>query len=152
MVGRKTEEQDLIRAAQWVRDFKLQRLKLYQMIGLPGETAEDMDELIRFSRELADIAPLVLGISPFVAKRNTPLDGAPFEAIPVQEEKLSGLRASLKGKVEIRPTSVRWAWVEYMLSQGDQKTGMAAYDAWRAGGSFASWRRAFEKSGVGPSA
>jgi len=149
-VGRKTVEGDLIRAAELVRDFKLRRLKLYQMIGLPGETSADIDELIRFSGELAKIAPLALGISPFVAKRNTPLDGAPFEEIPAQEEKLSRLRGSLKGKVEIRPTSVRWAWVEYMLSQGGEEAGLAAHDALRDGGSFAAWKRSFEKRGVKP--
>jgi radical SAM superfamily enzyme YgiQ (UPF0313 family) len=149
-VGRKTLEKDLIQAARWVRDFKLQRLKLYQMIGLPSESAADIDELIRFSLELAQIAPLALGISPFVAKRNTPLDGAPFEEIPTQVEKLARLRTSLKGKVDLRPTSVRWAWVEYMLSQGGEEAGLAALDAWRHGGSYAAWKRAFENRGVKP--
>jgi radical SAM superfamily enzyme YgiQ (UPF0313 family) len=149
-VSRKTTESDLIRAAELVRDFKLQRLKLYQMIGLPGETCADIEELVRFSKELAEIAPVSLGISPFVAKRNTPLDGAPFEEIASQEAKLSRLRASLKGRVGIRPTSVRWAWVEYMLSQGGEGSGLAAHDAWRAGGSFSSWKRAFKERGVNP--
>jgi hypothetical protein len=43
----------------------------------------------------------------------------------------------------VRPTSARWAWVEYMLAQGDSRAGLAALDAWRAGGSFAAWKRAF---------
>jgi len=46
------------------------------MVGLPDETDADIDELIRFASELAKIHPLAIGISPFVAKRNTPLDGA----------------------------------------------------------------------------
>jgi radical SAM superfamily enzyme YgiQ (UPF0313 family) len=144
-IGRKTAESDLIRAAELVRDCRLQRLKIYQMIGLPGETNEDIDELIRFAKELAGIAPLSLSISPFVAKRNTPLDGAPFEKISTQGAKLSRLRSSLKGKVGIQPASLRWAWVEYMLSQGGEEAGLAAHEAWRAGGSFLSWKRAFKK-------
>ena len=103
----------------------------------------DIDELVRFSLELSRIAPLSLSISPFVAKKNTPLNGAPFEPIPVQAAKLARIRDGLKGKVEIRPASPRWAWVEYMLSQGTESAGLAAMDAWRAGGSFASWKRAF---------
>lgn len=141
-VERKTTEQHLIRAAELAKKFRLKRLKLYQIVGLPGESYTDIDELIRFSMELGRIIPLSLGISPFVAKKNTPLDGSDFEGISALESKLSRLRAGLRGKVDIRPSSVRWAWVEYILSQGDEDTGYAALDAWRGGGSFTSWRKA----------
>jgi len=149
-VDRKTSEQQLIRAAEFVREFQLERLKLYQMVGLPGETTEDIDELIRFSRELAGIARLSLGIAPFVAKRYTPLDGAPFEPVRSVEQKLARLRDGVRGKVEIKPTSARWAWVEYMLSQCGEEAGLAALQAWRAGGSFSAWKRAFSERGVRP--
>ena len=94
------------------------------MLGLPGETMADIDELGRFSLELSRIAPrLVLGIAPFVAKRNTPLDGAPFEAIDVIDAKLARLRAAVAGRVTLRPTSPKWAWVEYRLAQGGHGGG-----------------------------
>jgi radical SAM superfamily enzyme YgiQ (UPF0313 family) len=144
-VRRQTGEKHLIAAAELVRKFQLERLKLYEMIGLPGETLEDIDELARFSLELARIAPLALAISPFVAKRNTPLDRSPFEPIPSLDTKLAHLRAAVKKKVEIRPVSARWAWVEYMLSQGGEDAGHAALEAWRTGGSFAAWKRALSK-------
>ncbi len=147
-VDRKTTEKHLIRAAELTRKFRLERLKLYQMVGLPGETREDIDELIRFSRELAAIAPLTLSVSPFVAKRYTPLDGAPFEPIPSLGEKLSRLRTGLQRIAEVKPSSARWAWVEYMLSQGGETAGLAAMDAWRSGGSFAAWKRAFTDRGA----
>jgi radical SAM superfamily enzyme YgiQ (UPF0313 family) len=149
-VDRKTTEQQLIRAAEMVRDFRLERLKLYQIVGLPDETGDDIDELIRFSRELAGIAPLSLGIAPFVAKRHTPLDGAPFEPVRTIELKLARLRDSLRGRVDIKPTSARWAWVEYMLSQCGEESGIAALQAWQAGGSFSAWKRAFAERGVRP--
>ncbi|MBN2241437.1 MAG: radical SAM protein [Acidobacteria bacterium] len=142
-LGRKTTEQHLIRAAEMVRSTGMQRLKLYQMIGVPGETMEDIDEGIRFSLELGRIAPLSLSIAPFVAKRNTPLDGAPFEAVDSLERKLAAIRSGLKGKVDVRPSSARWAWVEYMLSQGGEDAGLAAMEAWKNGGGFAAWKKAF---------
>jgi radical SAM superfamily enzyme YgiQ (UPF0313 family) len=148
-VQRRTSEEHLLRAAGFARRFGFERLKLYEMIGLPGETSDDIEELIRFSRELARITPLSLSISPFVAKRNTPLDRAAFEPIPSLESRMSHLRRSLKGKVDIRPTSARWAWVEYRLAQGGEEEGLAALEAWRAGGSFAAWKRAF-RSGSSP--
>jgi radical SAM superfamily enzyme YgiQ (UPF0313 family) len=142
-INRNTNEQHLIGAAEMVRNARLHRLKLYEMVGLPGETMDDIDELVRFAVELAKIAPLSLSISPFVAKRNTPLDGAPFEPIPSTAAKLARIRSELKGKVDVRPSSARWAWVEYMLSQAGESAGLAAMDAWRAGGSFSSWKEAF---------
>ncbi len=150
LIARRTTEEHLIRAAQLVKRSGLQRLKLYEMIGLPTETPEDIDELARFSRELAAIVPLSLAISPFVPKRNTPLDGCEFEPIASVGRKLAQLRSGLKGKVEMRSTSAKWAWVEYMLSQGDQRAGLAAMDAWRDGGNFAAWQKAFECRGARP--
>jgi len=147
-IDRETTEQQLIRAAEMVRSARLHRLKLYEIVGLPGETNEDIDELVRFSIELSKIAPLSMSISPFVAKRNTPLDGAPFEPVPSIAAKLARIRSRLKGKVDVRPSSARWAWVEYMLSQSGESAGLAAMDAWRAGGSFSAWKQAFARREV----
>jgi radical SAM superfamily enzyme YgiQ (UPF0313 family) len=142
-IDRKTKEKHLLRAADLTRMAGLERMKLYQMVGLPGETTDDIDELARFSLELAGRAGrLALGIAPFVAKRRTPLDRAPFEDVASIERKLARLRAALRGKVEVRPTSARWAYVEYRLAQGDEAAGLAAAAAWHAGGSFAAWKRA----------
>jgi len=149
-LNRSTTDQHLIRAAKLVREFKLQRLKLYAMIGVPGETANDIDELIRFLLELSRIAPISLSVSPFVPKKNTPLAEAPFEAISLQTAKLSRIRLGLKAAVDIKPSSPRWAWVEYMLSQGGETAGLAAMDAWQKGGSFSSWQRAFRRYEVRP--
>jgi radical SAM superfamily enzyme YgiQ (UPF0313 family) len=143
-IQRKTKERHLIRAAELARAHGMKSMKLYMMLGLPGETMADIDELGRFSLELSRIAPrLVLGIAPFVAKRNTPLDGAPFEAIDVIDAKLARLRAAVAGRVTLRATSPKWAWVEYRLAQGGMAAGRAAARAARAGGRFADWKAAF---------
>ena len=142
-IDRKTNEKHLMRAATLCRDNGLKLLKLYMMVGLPGETMADIEELARFALELAAVAPkLALGIAPFVAKRNTPLDRQPFEAIDIVDERLSRLRALLRGRVEVRPTSPKWAWVEYRLAQGGFAAGRAAAAATRAGGRFADWKAA----------
>ena len=142
-VHRNTTEEHLIRAVTNARAAGLKNVKLYEMVGLPGETDEDIDELGRFSSELSKILPLALGIAPFVSKHNTPLDGMPFEDMNVVEARLKRLKKAVKGRVEIRSTSARWAWVEFMLAQGGPEAGLAAMDAWLDGGSFAAWKKAF---------
>lgn len=143
-VQRKAGERHIHRAAELTRVHHLERLKLYMMIGLPGEEHADVDELIGFATELSAIAPLSLGIAPFVSKRNTPMDGMPFAGIKVVEERLERLRKGVKGRVDVRGTSARWAWVEWVLAQGGRAEGLAVLEAYKNGGKFAAWKKAFE--------
>lgn len=142
-VQRKTKEKHLLEVARLARHHGMKRMKLYMIVGLPGEGEEDIDELVSFGSEISKIIPLSLGIAPFVSKRNTPLDGLPFAGIDVVEARLQYLRKKARGRIEVRATSARWAWVEYVLAQGGAAEGRAVYDAVRAGGSFADYKRAF---------
>jgi radical SAM superfamily enzyme YgiQ (UPF0313 family) len=150
LVDRKHSEEQLLRAARYAAQAGLQRLKVYSMVGLPLEEDADVDELVRFTRELASILPVALGVAPFVAKRHTPLDGSPFAGIKTVDARLARLRFGLKGRATVRPTSARWAWVEYMLAQCGPEAGLAAMDAWAAGGTFAAFRHAFAERGCTP--
>ncbi len=144
-IQRKTKERHLLAAAELCRRHGLIQLKLYMMLGLPGETMDDIEELGRFALELARVAPkLAFGIAPFVAKRNTPLDRQGFTPIPEVEARLARLRTLVAGRVELRPTSPKWAWVEYRLAQGGFAAGLAAAAAARAGGKFAAWKSALK--------
>lgn len=140
---RKAREKHLERAAALARAHGMKRLKLYMMVGLPDETEADIDELVLLGTELSKIVPLSLGIAPFVAKRNTPLDGHEFAGIKAVQRRLKRLRRGLKGRVDLRATSARWAWVEYMLAQGGRAEGKAVLDALKRGGSFRDYERAF---------
>jgi radical SAM superfamily enzyme YgiQ (UPF0313 family) len=143
-ISRKAREQHLVRAAELASKYQYKHLKLYMMVGLPDENDDDIDELVRFASELSRIHPLALGIAPFVAKRNTPLDGQPFAGIKAVDARLARLSRGLKGRVDVRATSARWAYIEYVLAQGGPTEGRAVRDALRAGGSFADYKRAFE--------
>ncbi len=156
VVERSTQAKHLLRSAEFARTHKLKTLKVYMMLGVPEETDADVDELIALSKELAAIHPRVAyGLAPFVAKRNTPLDGQPFAGINLVDARLTRLRkgllaAGLGGKVEVRATSARWAWVEYMIAQAETVAGLAIMDAHRAGGTFAAYKKAFAARGVEP--
>jgi len=156
VIERSTQAKHLLRSAELAAAHRLHTLKIYMMLGVPSETDADVDELIAFSKELAAIHPrIAYGLAPFVAKRNTPLDGTPFAGMDVVEDRLARLRkglssAGLGGKVAVRPTSARWAWVEYMIAQGEASAGLAVMDAHRAGGSFAAYKKAFRDRGVVP--
>ncbi|MBN2800725.1 MAG: radical SAM protein [Deltaproteobacteria bacterium] len=141
-------EDHLIQTARLSRELGYEVLKVYMMLGLPGETDEDLDELVRFTRELSGYARVALGVAPFVAKRHTPLDGAPFAGIKLVEQRLKRLQIGLRGKAEVRAVSARWAWVEYMLAQGGEAQGLAVLEAVRAGGRFTHFKRALEATSL----
>lgn len=145
LMDRKAKRKNLERAAELARAHAFKRLKLYMMIGLPSETDEDIDELIELGNDLSKTIPVSLGIAPFVSKRNTPLDAMPFAGIRLVEKRMKRLRDGTKGRVDIRSTSARWAWVEWVLAQGGPHEGRAVLEAVRAGGSWRAWKEAFDE-------
>ena len=150
LIERRGREPHYVQAAERARKYGIEKLKLYLMVGLPGETDEDIDECARFVSELSRIIPVTLGIAPFCSKRNTPLDRTPFAGIARVERRLDRLRRGLKGRAQVRATSARWAWIEYVLAQGGVAEGVAAANAVRAGARFSDFRRAFEELGHRP--
>jgi len=135
--------------SQHARAVGMQRLKLYLMLGLPSETDEDVDECAEFVSKLSHIIPVALGIAPFCSKRRTPLDGQPFAGIEVVQGRLDRLRRGLKGRADVRATSAKWAWVEFVLAQGAEAEGLALWQAVQAGGRFSDYRAAFAPLGYG---
>ena len=146
-IERRGRREHYVAAAEHARAVGMNRLKLYLMVGLPGEQDEDMDECSRFVSELSRILPVALGIAPFCAKRRTPFDGASYAGVEVVQRRLARLRTGLKGRAEVRATSAKWAWVEYALSQGGAAEGLAVAEAVRSGERFADYRRALEALG-----
>ena len=89
----------------------------------------------------------------FLSAISSALDGTAFAGIDVVEARLERLRRGLgayRGKAIVRPTSARWAWVEYMIAQAGGNAGLAIMDAHLAGGSFADYKRAFRDRGIEP--
>jgi radical SAM superfamily enzyme YgiQ (UPF0313 family) len=147
LLHKEIREVHLEGAAHYAREYGMRYLKLYLMVGAPDETDDDVSELIAFARELSRICPVALGIAPFVAKRNTPLDRQPFAGIKPVERTLERIGRELRGVADVRSTSARWAWVEYALAQGGWDLSEAAIEAWRGGGAFAAWKQAIARHG-----
>ena len=150
ILRRQIKEKHLLEAARCVVETGLEGMKVYMMLGVPGETEADVDELIGFTKELSKIVPITLGIAPFVPKRNTPLFDQPFTDIKITEARLSRLDKAIRPRAKVKSTSARWAWVEYRLAQGGWEAGLAALQAHKAGGNFSDWKRAFKDLPVDP--
>ena len=145
-ISKGTLEKHIVECAKQAAEHKYKVLKVYMMLGLPDERDEDIEELIKFTLDLAKIHPIALGVAPFVPKKNTPMDNDAFAGIKIVEKRINkvkkGLRPS-KGRAEIRNTSAKWAWAEYMLAQGDALMGEAVAKAVEKGGAFAHYKKHF---------
>ena len=149
-VERRGRAPQYVQAAKLAKAHGMDKIKLYLMVGLPGETDADIDECADFVGSLSRIIPVTLGVSPFCSKRNTPLDRMPYAGVTTVQHRLNRLRSKLAGRAEVRPTSSRWAWVEHVLSQGGASEGLAVLLALKRGGTFADFREAFFAIGHHP--
>jgi radical SAM superfamily enzyme YgiQ (UPF0313 family) len=145
---RRARPKHLEKAAEMARKHGMNRLKLYLMIGVPTETDEDIDECVAFTTQLSRVIPVALGIAPFCPKRNTPLSEGSFAGVDIVARRLDRLKRGLRGRVEVRSTSARWAWVEAVLAKGGEPEGRAVLDAVHGGGSFAAYEKAFRALGA----
>lgn len=150
VVRRKTEDQHIERVAREAKSVGFMKMKIYMVLGLPTEHDEDLENLAHELIELSKILPIDVGLSPLVPKRNTPLYCAPFIGVKESDRRLKLLRRLLKGRVNVRPVSSRWSWVESVLARGGLAVGEAVLEAHRRGGDYAAYKAAFKAVGYLP--
>lgn len=117
---------DLRAAADAAREAGMGRLRLYVMVGLPGEQDADLIEFCDLAGDLASRLRLAVSVSPFVPKRFTPLEDAPFLPVRELKRRLSVVRRRLGQRVQLRMTSPREAEIEYRLSHATGEAARAA--------------------------
>jgi radical SAM family uncharacterized protein len=122
-------------------------VKLYFMVGLPGETEGDVDETGRFVTEVAKLCRgrmVRFNLTPFVPKPHTPLQWAGFADPAATQAKMDRLRASLTRR-NVRP---KWedpegAVIQALLARGDERLAPVIERVYRAGGVFQEWTEHF---------
>ena len=120
-INKNITEEQILQAAALAREAHFPELKLYFMIGLPGETDEDVAELCVLS-EAAGRAfggKITLNLSPFVPKAHTPFARSPMASTETLEARLAAVRARLRSAgIAVKSDSVAWARVQGVLARG----------------------------------
>lgn len=151
-IGKPFSEDDILRAVDRVARRAFPQLKLYFMVGLPGETDDDVQDLIKLAltcRELIERRKsptrIILNVAPFVPKAGTPFQRCGMTEPQALERRLRMVRSSLRQRdVEVKPESVDWSVAQAVLSRGDRRLAQALTRL--SGTSLASWRRAMKES------
>ena len=132
---RKEMTEDVIMAgAEMLLAKGMRDLKLYSMIGLPTETAADLQELLalvwkiwglmkKYGRARGTLGTLTLSINPFVPKPATPLQWCAMAPPRVIKAKLHTLRQAIRHESHIclKHESVKHDYLEAILARGDRR-------------------------------
>ncbi|WP_338038313.1 hypothetical protein [Neosynechococcus sphagnicola] len=138
---------EILQAAVHARSGGLSHLKLYGMVGLPGEELADLEQTVAMLRAIQQVAPglrLTLGCSTFVPKAQTPFQW--FGVNPQAEKRLQWLQKQLRSQgIDFRPESYNWSVIQALLSRGDRRVGRLLELTRHYGDSLGSYRRAFKQ-------
>ena len=143
-------------------------LKLYFLIGLPGETDGDIDDIVALTDKVRAVGvktrgrqPIIrITISTFVPKPHTPFQWAAQDGVVSLNAKHERLREGFRRKgVKLSWQNPKISRLEAAMSRGDRRLGKAILGAWRTGSVFDSWSehlkldnwdKAFAEAGLDP--
>ena len=135
--------------------------KLYFMIGLPGETYEDLDAIIGLASRIERVS---LSISSFVPKPHSEFEREAMDTVEILEDKVKYLKEKRKGlrfkrafKMDLHDPKM--SRIEAILCRGDRKIGEVIYkarqkrlmlQAWGEYFDYNLWMECFAECGIDP--
>ncbi len=157
-------EEDILKAieAAWRRGWK--SVKLYFMLGLPGETMDDVEGIVQLVRKVRGIGKgrinVRINASTFVPKPHTPFQWVVQASEEELTQKQQVLRAGLKrAGVQLSWQNPESSLLEGVLSRGDRRLAEVIlrawqkgckFDAWSEHFSYGRWEEAFSECGLDP--
>ena len=167
IVNKGLTDADLLRGIRTAMESGYRKVKLYFMIGLPGETDPDVlgiaDTCRALQRQCGDLGRLELNltISNFTPKPHTPFQWHSVSTAEFKrrQELLRTALRQLRG-VKTNFTDVRLSAVEDFVGRGDRRLAPVLEAAWRAGAgldawfesadrTYGAWTGAIEAAGLG---
>ncbi len=155
VVNKRLSTSEIIDAAKIALDGGFRHVKLYFMIGLPGESLDDVKSIVELAKRIADLgfsAPksVRLTVSPFIPKAHTPFQWLGLEDTASLRYKFGLLRrmAAKDHRIELRVMRVREAVIQAFLSTSGREAAALMIRVAELGGSLAAWRRAERELGI----
>jgi radical SAM superfamily enzyme YgiQ (UPF0313 family) len=168
VINKGVGDDEIERCAELVFGHGWSSLKLYFMIGLPGETMDDVLAIAGICRRALEAgrrhhgarATVKASISTFVPKVATPFVWAGQDTAEEIGAKVAALRKVLHGRgLELRWTDPRISILEAALGRGDRRLAAVVrrawelgtrFDAWDEHFRFDAWQEAFAAEGLDP--
>ncbi|HSM80846.1 MAG TPA: TIGR03960 family B12-binding radical SAM protein [Nodosilinea sp.] len=153
IINKGLTNEELLRGVKTAYEQGWGRVKLYFMIGLPGETDADVvgiAETVRWLRQacyLKGRRPLSFNIT---ISNFTPKPHTPFQWHSVSTEEFLRKQALLRGEfrdmrsAKVNFTDVRISAMEDFVGRGDRRLGPVVRRAWELGAGMDSWWESLE--------
>jgi radical SAM family uncharacterized protein/radical SAM-linked protein len=167
VINKGITEADLISGAAAIYQAGWRLIKLYFMIGLPGETVDDVAEIATLARKVKDQAKgngvggdVNVAVSTFVPKAHTPFQWEPQISIQETTDFQYQLHCDLKKrKLKFKWQDAPLSFMEGVFARGDRRLAPVLiravelgcrFDGWREHFSLQRWMQAFTECGVDP--
>ena len=148
-------EEDVFSAIRQAIDLGWRHVKLYFMIGLPGETYEDLDGIVKITKDILAIHKnsgkggffnVTVSCSNFVPKPFTPFQWVKQDSMEELDNKFEYLRERLKIRgVKFQCHDSFVSKVEAILARGDRRCSELLVAAHKAGCVLDGWSDIFDK-------
>lgn len=152
-IRKKIKNSDLYEGCRQAFANGFTQVKLYFLIGLPGERPVDLEGIVEMAEIIAKIGKNVRGrfpkvtasVSNFVPKAHTPYQWNGMQS----REYFRWAHHYMKQRVRIPTVSVKWqpvetSMLEGVLSRGDRRVAEAVELAWQRGARLDSWGERFQ--------
>ncbi|MEK7849118.1 MAG: radical SAM protein, partial [Chloroflexota bacterium] len=143
----------VLAAAEMLSRHRVPQVKLYFMVGLPTETDEDIQGVVRLVQEIRARLPrarISLQLSPFVPKAGTPFQHWPMASPALIAGRQAVIARALRPLgIAVQEESPGWSQVQGVLARGDERLARVLA---QLGGrpTLAGWQRALEDEGLDP--
>lgn len=152
-IRKKIKNEDLIEGCREAFKAGMSHVKLYFLIGLPGERTADLDGIVDLAEAISAVGREVCGrykdvtasVSNFVPKPHTPYQ---WNGMQTREYfRWAGdylhRRKRLKS-VKIKQHDIETSLLEGILTRGDRRVSAGLYEAWKRGARMDGWKECFD--------
>lgn len=171
LIRKKVSDENLMDGVRSAYAAGWKSIKLYFMVGFPGETDDDILGIVELAKEVAmarrDVAgakaspgAVTAAVGPLVPKAHTPYQWIAQSDTDYYIRARNMLRDAARGTpVKLRMHDPRRALIEAVFARGDRRVGRAIELAWQAGARFDGWDEcyshqrwldAFQAAGLDP--
>jgi radical SAM superfamily enzyme YgiQ (UPF0313 family) len=144
VINKNLSEEEILTTVLTAKNGGWTRLKLYFMVGLPTETAEDIEGIITLTKKIKEVGikKINVSVAGFVPKPHTPFQYCAQKTVDELHRILHAL-LNIKGVASFELHKPEMSWVEGVLARGDRKLGPSLVQVSRQGNGFEGLQEEF---------
>lgn len=148
VINKKLTDREILDMAREIFKAGWELIKLYFMIGLPGEGDGDLHDMVRLITKVAKQggrrAKVNASVAAFVPKAHTPFMWSSQVTMEESRRRIDLIRSGLRNsRVRLKWNQPEMSWLEGIFSRGDRRLSKAVIGAWLRGARYDAWSEHF---------